>query len=104
MIKGCVILRYEDENINARKYCGRKQRNEIINSWTSLYALKNKPFEIIICPEIDERDIAGVLELRDEKENIIDKIPYYSTEEREESIEECKKYYEKFSITIKPKV
>ena len=102
MISGHVCLFYEGQQINVRKYYGKIKRTQIINSWTSLYG--SRVFEVLIIPSIDEvEEVSGVIELRDENDQIIDEQRYLNYEQRDSLIKECKKYYKKFSITIKPK-
>jgi len=103
MISGHIYLFYEDQQINVRKYVGKPKRNQIIESWKSLYG--SRIFEVVIGPQIDEpEEIKGVIELHDGDGQLIDERRYFDYEDRESTIKECKKYYKKFSITIKPKV
>lgn len=102
MISGHICLFYEDQQINVRKYWGKAKRNEIIDSWKSLYG--KRIFEIIIVPTIDYTEVSGVIELYDNNGVIIDEQRYFNYEERNKLIKECKKHYKKFSIIIKPKV
>lgn len=103
MVSGHIYLFYEDQQINVRKYLGKAKRNQIIDSWKSLYG--QRIFDIVIVPQIDElEDIKGVIELYDKDGQIIDEQRYFNYEERDNLIKECKKHYKKFSVTIKPKV
>jgi hypothetical protein len=103
MISGHIYLIYEDQQINVRKYVGKPKRNEIINSWKSLYGYR--PFEVVIVPDIDySEDVKGVIQLHDINGSLIDEQRYFNYDERDDLIKECKKNYKKFSITIKPKV
>lgn len=103
MISGHIYLYYDEQVINVRKYIGKPKRNQIIESWKSLYG--QKVFEVVIVPQIDEtEEIKGVIQLHDKNGTLIDEQRYFNYEERESLIKECKKHYKKFSITIKPKV
>lgn len=102
MTSGIITLIYETNIINIRKYKDKKERLGIIESWERLYCLKNKVAEISILPNDDlKKDVAGVIELYQD-DFLLDRRKYSNIQDREELINEAKKYYENFTINIKP--
>jgi hypothetical protein len=101
MTSGIITLHYETDIISIKKYKDKKEREAIVKSWEKIYALKNRIAEITILPNESKKEVAGVIELYQD-EFLLDRRKYHSIDDRDEMINEARKYYEYFTINIKP--
>jgi hypothetical protein len=100
MYTGFIMLCSESGEISTcKKYRSKAHRQEIMNSWISIYRLENKQFSFQISPDIDElKSISGYISIDTEKKKI--QREYRSIEQRDRIIKETK---EKINyITINP--
>jgi hypothetical protein len=102
IINGIVNLcDQEGTIITCKKYNSKKNRNQIIETWGSLYALDKKSITINVSPNLDEYSAVGVVEIYF-KNKFCERRGYYSKDERDDIIDSWKKTYKNFYIHIKP--
>ena len=83
MYTGFIMLCSESGEISTcKKYRSKAHRQEIMNTWISIYRLENKQFSFQISPDIDEIIVSGYISIDTEKK----KKQYRSVEQRDRII------------------